>query len=96
MTEQVRITADRLLEFILPYPGEKSWDEIKNYLDITDISLHKLITEIEARVQHLLYKSTNTEGEPLAVGIKEEMKSGLLHFLSEGGFTSRQKFHSEV
>lgn len=95
MTEHLRITADRLLEFVLPYPGEKSWDEIKTYLDVTDISLHKIISEIELMIPHLLYRSTSVEGESLAVGVKEEMKPGQLYFLSEGGFTTGHSFYRE-
>lgn len=88
MTQYVRSCADRLLEYVLPYPGERSWEEVKTHLGITDISLHKLISEVELIVPHAFYKSITVEGETVALGIKEEAKPQLLKLLEDGGFSN--------
>ncbi|MGN6492851.1 MAG: hypothetical protein ACTHLE_12705 [Agriterribacter sp.] len=92
MTENLKETADLLLEFLLPFPAEKSWEEVKVYLGTTDITLHLLLTEIEKDIPGLLYKSVDMHDKPVALGIREEKKPGLLGFLSDGGFRSGAEF----
>lgn len=92
MTDHLKETADLLLEFLLPFPAEKSWEEVKVYLDTTDITLHLLLTEIEKDIPDLLYKSVDVHDKPVAVGVREEKKPGLLGFLSDGGFAKGAKF----
>ena len=92
MNTQLKETADLLLEFILPFPGEKGWDEVMVYLDITDITLHLLLTEIEKETPGLLYRITDIHENPVAVGVVEEKKTTLLRFLSEGGFSGKAHF----
>ena len=92
MNAHLQETADLLLEFILPFPGEKGWDEVMVYLDVTDITLHLLLTEIEKDTPGLLYKISDIHERPVAVGVVEEKKAALLRFLSEGGFRGNAHF----
>ena len=90
MTENLKETADLLLEFLLPFPAEKSWEEVKVYLGTTDITLHLLLTEIEKDIPGLLYKSVDMHDKPVALGIREEKKAGIAGLFVRRRFQERR------
>ncbi|HRP55342.1 hypothetical protein [Agriterribacter sp.] len=81
--------ADHLLEYILPYPGEKDIREIEHHLNISPLKLQLFLTEIGNEKPGWIYKSVGENNEPKSVGIIEEMKPEVLDFLSKGGFSKQ-------
>ncbi len=81
--------ADQLLEYILPYPGEKDIREIEEHLNISPLKLQLFLTEIGNEKPGWIYKSVGENNEPKSVGVIEEMKPEVLDFLSKGGFSKQ-------
>ena len=81
--------ADHLLEYILPYPGEKDIREIEHHLNISPLKLQLFLTEIGNEKPGWIYKSVGENNAPKSVGIIEEMKPEVLDFLSKGGFSKQ-------
>ena len=78
--------AERLIDFLLPFPGERSWNEIKDYMDIADVDLQLLINKIDSELPGLIYKSVDMQNKLIALGLREEKKPELLHFVEERAF----------
>ena len=81
--------ADQLLEYILPYPGEKDVQEIEHYLNLSPLKLQLFLTEIGNEKPGWIYKSVGENNEPKSVGVMEEKKLEVLDFLSKGGFSKK-------
>jgi hypothetical protein len=81
--------ADQLLEYILPYPGEKDIQEIEHHLNLSPLKLQLFLTEIGNEKPGWIYKSIGENNEPKSVGVIEEMKPEVLDFLSKGGFSKQ-------
>ena len=81
--------ADQLLEYILPYPGEKDIQEIEHHLNLSPLKLQLFLTEIGNEKPGWIYKSVGENNEPKSIGVMEEMKPAVLDFLSKGGFSKQ-------
>lgn len=81
--------ADQLLEYILPYPGEKDIQEIEDHLSLSPLKLQLFLTEIGNEKPGWIYKSVGENNEPKSVGVMEEKKPEVLDFLSKGGFSKQ-------
>jgi len=82
--------ADQLLEYILPYPGEKDIQEIEHHLNLSPLKLQLFLTEIGNEKPGWIYKSVGENNEPKSVGVIDEMQPEVLDFLSRGGFSKQR------